>query len=206
MTRPLDSLPVTDSTRRQLDFLLAAHELTGIVRLNRLLDGSRGESSAEHSWHLALAAVVLAGEHAPGLDTGRVLTMLVVHDLVEVEAGDVPIYDEQARLDVVAAEQRAAAALFGRLPGGDGARLLALWQEFEDAVTPAARFARAVDRLQPLLLHWASDGAVWAERAVTVAQERRLTAAVAAFWPSLGPLAETLVADAHRRGLLADGP
>ncbi len=204
MTLPLDALPVPDSVRQQLDFLLESHRLTGIVRLNRLLDGSRGESSAEHSWHLALTATILAGEHAPGVDLSRVLSMLVIHDLVEVEAGDVPIYDEQSRLDIVAVEERAAVALFGRLPAAQGGELLALWHEFEDAVTDEARFARAIDRLQPLLLHWASDGAAWAQRGVTVARERRLMAAIEQFWPSLGPLADSLVTDAHRRGLLAD--
>jgi len=201
---PLDALPVPDHTRRQFDFLLESHRLTGVTRLNRLLDGSRGESSAEHSWHLALMAVVLAAEHAPGVDLSRVVTMLVIHDLVEVEAGDVPIYDEQLRLDIVAAEQQAAARLFGRLPASQSGHLLRLWHEFEDAGTDDALFARAVDRLQPLLLHWASDGAAWAERGVTAAQERRLMSAIEQFWPSLGPLADTLIADAHRRGLLAD--
>jgi putative hydrolase of HD superfamily len=130
--------------------------------------------------------------------------MLVIHDLVEVEAGDVPIYDEQLRLDVVAEEHRAAEALFGRLPPEQGGALLTLWHEFEEAGTDDARYARAIDRLQPLLLHWASDGAAWAERGVTVAVERRLMAAIERFWPSLGPIADSLVADAHRRGMLAD--
>jgi putative hydrolases of HD superfamily len=204
VTPHLDALALPDSTRRQFDFLIASHQLTGVSRLNRLLDGSRGESSAEHSWHLALMAIVLAADHAPDVDLGRVVGMLVIHDLVEVEAGDVPIYDEQLRIDIVAEEQRAAAARFGRLPPEEGSRLLALWREFEEAGTDDARFARAVDRLQPLLLHWASDGAAWAARGVTVAVERRLMAAIEGFWPALGPIADGLVADAHRRGLLAD--
>jgi putative hydrolases of HD superfamily len=204
VTSLLDGLPVTDSLRRQFDFLIASHQLTGVLRLNRLLDGSRAESSAEHSWHLALMALVLAGDHAPEVDLGKVMTMLLLHDLVEVEAGDVPVYDEQARIDIVVAEQQAAARLFARLPAAQGAELLARWHEFEAAETAEARFARAVDRLQPLLLHWASDGAAWAERQVTAAQERRLMAVIEGFWPSLGPVAEDLIADAHRRGLLAD--
>ena len=195
---------MSEPVRRRLDFLIASHHLTGVLRLNRLLDGSRGESSAEHSWHLALMATVLADEHAPGVDLGRVLTMVVIHDLVEVEAGDVPIYDEQRRLDIVAVERSAAVAMFGRLPRPQGQRLLELWHEFEAAETDDARFARAIDRLQPLLLHWASDGAAWAARGITVAQERRLMAVIAQFWPSLGPVADALVTDAHRRGLLAD--
>jgi putative hydrolase of HD superfamily len=204
VTPDLDGLPVSEPVRRQLDFLIASHHLTGVLRLNRLLDGSRSESSAEHSWHLALMATVLAADHAAGVDLARVLAMLVIHDLVEVEAGDVPIYDEQLRLDIMAAEQRAAVALFGRLPQPQGDALLALWHEFEAAETDDARFARGIDRLQPLLLHWAGDGVAWAARGVTVAQERRVMAAIVEFWPSLGPVAETLVADAHRRGLLAD--
>ena len=204
VTLDLDGLAMPGPTRRQLDFLVAAHRLTSVGRVNRLADGSRAESSAEHSWHLAVMALVLAADHAAGLDLARVLSMLVIHDLVEVEAGDVPIYDEQRRIDIAAAEQAAAVALFGRLPAGQGSGLLELWEEFEDARTDDARFARAVDRLQPLLMHCASDGAAWAERGITVAQERRLMAAIEHFWPSLGPIADTLITDAHRRGLLAD--
>jgi putative hydrolase of HD superfamily len=204
MKLSFDGLPVPAAVGRQLDFLVAAHRLTEVSRVNRLLDGTRGESSAEHSWHLALMALVLAGDHAPAADLSRVVTMLVIHDLVEVEVGDVPIYDEQARLDIMAAEQLAAVRLFERLPEIAGAELLELWREFEAAETADARFARAVDRLQPLLMHCASDGAAWAERGVTVAQERRLMAAIAQYWPSLAPIAETLIDDAHRRGLLAE--
>lgn len=204
MTVGFDALAVPGPHGRQLDFLVAAHGLTAVSRVNRLLDGTRGESSAEHSWHLALMALVLAGAHAPEADLGRVVTMLIIHDLVEVEVGDVPIYDEQARVDIVAAEHEAAVRLFGRLPTADGDWLLGLWREFEAAETTDARFARAIDRLQPLLMHVASDGAAWAERGVTSAQERRLMGAIEGYWPSLGPVAETLIADAERRGLLAE--
>jgi putative hydrolase of HD superfamily len=128
--------------------------------------------------------------------------MLTIHDLVEVEAGDVPIYDEQARIDIVAEEERAAARLFGRLPARQAEHLLDLWHEFEAAQTSEARFARAIDRLQPLLLHWAGDGAAWSERNVTVEQERRLMAAIGEYWPSLAPACQALIDDAHRRGML----
>jgi putative hydrolases of HD superfamily len=130
--------------------------------------------------------------------------MLTIHDLVEVEAGDVPIYDEQARVEIAAAEERAAARLFGRLPGRQSGDLLQLWHEFEAAESEEARFARAIDRLQPLLLHWAGDGATWAERNVTVSQERRLMAVIGDYWPSLAAVGQSLIDDAHQRGLLAD--
>jgi len=198
----VDALAVSAPHRQRLDFLLAAHDLTAVLRVNRLLNGSRCETSAEHSWHLALAALTLGPEVAPGVDLGRVLAMLIVHDLPEVYAGDVPIHDEQARLAIAAVEEEAAVRLFGKLPAEQGNQLLALWHEFEAARTDEARFARAIDRIQPLLLHWASDGAAWAERRVTVEQERRIMSAVDTFWPALAPTAAALIDDAHRRGLL----
>jgi putative hydrolase of HD superfamily len=189
--------------RRRLDFLVAAHGLTAVERVNRLLDGSRAETSAEHSWHLALTASILARELAPELDLARVLEMLLVHDVVEVDAGDVPIYDVAAREAVAAAERAAADRLFGLLGDDEGARLHALWHEFEDAHTPEARFAKAVDRLQPMLVHWAGTGEAWAARGVTVAQERTFVVAIAGWWPPLEPLARAIVDDAERRGMLA---
>jgi putative hydrolase of HD superfamily len=198
-----DELAIPATSRQQLEFLVTAHGLTAVTRLNRLLDGSRGETSAEHSWHLALTAVVLAGEHAPEVDLGRVVAMLTIHDLVEIEAGDVPIYDEQARIDVLVDEERAAARLFGLLPAPQAGQLLQLHHEFEAAQTQEARFAKAIDRLQPLLLHWAGDGDVWRDRKVTVDRERRLMAAIGEYWPSLAGIAEALIDDAHRRGMLS---
>ena len=197
-----DALALDAEERRRLGFLVAAHGLTSVVRLNRLLDGSRGETSAEHSWHLALTALVLHPTVAPEVDLLAVLEMLLVHDVVEVDAGDVPIYDAVARAAAVAGEEAAATRLFGLLPADQGRRIREAWDAFEAAATPEARFARAVDRLQPILIHWAGDGAVWRERGVTVGQERELMGLVAGFWPPLGPFAEALVDDAIRRGML----
>jgi putative hydrolases of HD superfamily len=185
-----------------LRFLVAAHGLTSVTRGNRLLDGSRGETSAEHSWHLTLTALALASESEAELDLTRVLSMLVVHDLVEIEVGDVPVYDAPARLAIEADERRAAERIFGGLPSELGVQMLELWREFEAAETAEARFARAVDRLQPILVHWAGDGAAWAEFGVTLAQEHEMAALVSELWPPLGPTAEALVDDAARRGLL----
>ena len=192
------------AARARVDFLVTAHGLTLVQRVNRLLDGSRSETSAEHSWHLALTALVLAPEHAPDLVLEAVLTMLLVHDLVEVDAGDVPIYDVQARAEIEAVERAAAERLFGLLPAGQRERLHAVWEAFEDAATPEARFARAVDRMQPMLVHWAGDGAAWAQRGITVAQERAFVEAIAAWWTSLGPVAAATVDDAIARGMLVE--
>ena len=192
------------AARARVDFLVTAHGLTLIERVNRLLDGSRSETSAEHSWHLALAAVVLAPEYAPGVDLEAVLTMLLVHDLVEIDAGDVPIYDAEARAAIEAVERAAAERLFGLLPAQQGARLREAWDAFEEAATPEARFARAVDRMQPMLVHWAGDGAAWAQRGVTVAQERAFVDTIDRWWPPLRPVAEAIVDDAVARGMLVE--
>jgi putative hydrolase of HD superfamily len=198
-------LAVDSDTRRELGFLVTAHTLTSVTRVNRLLDDSRGETSAEHSWHLALAALTLAPRYAPGVDIARVLTMLVLHDLVEVETGDVPIYDEQARVDVRADEQAAAERLFGRLPVEEGRRLLELWREGEAASTLDARFAKALDRLQPMLVHWAGTARVWLDRGVSVEFEHRLVELVGSYWPPLRPVAAALIDDAEARGMFPDG-
>ncbi len=113
--------------------------------------------------------------------------MLLVHDLVEVDAGDVPIYDVEARAAIEEVERVAAQRLFGLLPDEQGARLRAAWEQFEAVATPEARFARAVDRMQPMLVHWAGDGAAWAQRGITVAQERAFVETISGWWPSLGP-------------------
>ena len=195
-------LAVDDATRARVHFLVVGHALTEVERVNRLVSGRRAETSAEHSWHLALAAATLAAEHAPEVDLADVLVMLAIHDVVEVRAGDVPIYDTAARRAAEAVEAAAARELFGLLPADEGVAMLRRWEAFEAGQTPAARFARALDRLQPLLLHWAGDGAAWAQRGVTVAQERDIAAQVAAWWPSLGALADALVDDADARGML----
>jgi putative hydrolase of HD superfamily len=194
----LDGLSLGETDRDRLSFLVIAHGLTSVQRLNRLLDGSRGETSAEHSWHLALSAIVLQEYAGATVQIDRVVRMLLVHDVVEVDAGDVPIYDEADRAAIVKAEERAAHRLFGLLPEPDASAHLALWREFEDAQTDDARFARALDRLQPVLVHWAGGGAVWRERRITELQERRILDLIDQYWPPLMPFAAATVA----RGML----
>ncbi|MFI6781549.1 HD family hydrolase [Micromonospora sp. NPDC050276] len=203
MPDTLADRPLDPDLRARLDFLVEAHRLTGVDRLNRLLTDARSESSAEHSWHLGLMVTVLGPVLAPGLDHSRVTTMLAIHDLVEIEAGDVPVYDVDGRSDVAAREAEAAARVFGRLPAAQSADLHALWHEFEAAETAEARFAKAIDRLQPVLLHWAGGGRVWRRRGTSAAEERRVTASIQRHWPDLWPLTDALIDDARARGMLA---
>ena len=198
----LSGLAVDEADRARLTFLVAAHALTGVQRLNRVLDSSRPETSAEHSWHLALSAIMLREHAGPSVALERVVEMLLIHDVVEVDVGDVPVYDEPGRLAIAEHEERAAQRLFGLLPEPDAGAYLALWREFEAAQTDDARFARALDRLQPILVHWAGGGTVWQDRQVTVGDEARLLAVIETHWPPLLGLATALIDDALARGLI----
>lgn len=138
---------------RQMDFLDAVEALKVVERRNRTVDRARRENSAEHSWHVALMALVLAEHAEPGIDRLRVVAMLLVHDLVEIHAGDTWLYDDAAVADQAEREADAAARLFARLPDDQAAHFLALWREFDARETPEARFAAAIDALQPLANH-----------------------------------------------------
>ncbi|RYD30128.1 MAG: HD domain-containing protein [Verrucomicrobiaceae bacterium] len=164
------SMNTEDAMQRQLAFLVELDRLKSIVRQSPLVDRSRKENSAEHSWHLALFALVLS-EHAPGIDVTRVVKMLLLHDIVEIDAGDAPIHltlDDRTLLEQ--AERQAAERIFGMLPSELGQEFLDLWLEFEAALTVDARFAKALDRLQPLLLNTLTGGGTWTENGVTEQQ------------------------------------
>jgi putative hydrolase of HD superfamily len=188
---------VDEGIRERIAFLVTAHTLTGVERRNRLLDNSRAENSAEHSWHLALCALVLAPTFAPTVDLGHVLALLTVHDVIEVIAGDIP-YDDPSRTAQAAIDATAARTMFATFP--DGERLLTHWNEYSAAVTPEARFAQGIDHLQPILVHWAGGGRVWRERPVARATVQQRVADATAFWPPIGHLASRIVADAAKRG------
>ena len=146
-------------------FLLEADRLKSVVRATRLTDGSRHENSAEHSWHLTLFALTLADQAPEGVSIDRVIRMLILHDLVEIDAGDTPIF--AAQLGTQDAEEKAAAdRIFGLLPPDQARAFRTLWDEFEAAETPDAIFAKALDRFQPPLLNLAGTGSSWADYAV----------------------------------------
>ena len=165
---------MTDRLDAQFAFLNEADRLKSVLRATTLCDGSRRENSGEHSWHLALYALVLAEQAAPGVDINRVIRMLLIHDLVEIDVGDVPIHPANgtahASADTQAAESRAADRIFGLLPADTGAELRALWDEFESAETPDAIFAKSLDRVQPVMANLQSGGGTWIEYNVTAEQ------------------------------------
>lgn len=180
-----DTAPLTaaesDRLARQFDFLTEADRLKSVLRATTLADGSRRENSGEHSWHLALYALVLADQAGPGVDLTRVVKMLILHDLVEIDTGDVPIHSANgqahASAATLAAEARAADRIFGLLPADQARDLRTLWDEFEAADSPDARFAKALDRVQPVMQNLASGGGTWASYNVTFDQlEKRVGA------------------------------
>jgi putative hydrolases of HD superfamily len=194
-----------DRLRAQLAFLLEADQLKAVVRRNPLADRSRRENAAEHSWHLALFALVLAEHAAEPVDVCRVVRMLLVHDVVEIDAGDTFAYDEDGHADKLERERAAAERLFGLLPDGQARELRALWEEFEERATPEARFAHAIDRLQPILLNATAGGGTWVEHGVSIEQVRAYNHVIAAGAPGLWDHAQHVLEQAVAQGLLADG-
>ena len=192
---------------QQMRFVTEAGLLKRVLRQTMLTDPARRENSAEHSWHLAVMALAL-GEYAPpGTDLGRVIAMLLLHDLVEIDAGDLFAYagpDQQQRQE--AAERAAADRLFALLPAGQAAGTRALWDEFEERRTAEARFARALDRLQPMLANMQAGGGTWAEHRITADQVLVKVALIEDGSAELGGYARDLVATAVRTGLLSAAP
>jgi putative hydrolases of HD superfamily len=190
---------------RQIGFILEIDRLKQVFRRNSLLDGTRRENDAEHSWHLAAMALVLA-EYADekGLDLLRVLKMLVIHDLVEIDAGDAFVYDSAAMELKAGLEQRAAERIFGLLPGEQGQELRELWEDFEARKTPEARFASALDRLQPLLINYHTGGGAWRQNGIRSHQVLARNAPIGDASEELWEYARGLIEDAVRRGFIEE--
>lgn len=170
----------------QVAFLQEADRLKNVLRASRLIDDSRRENSAEHSWHVMLYALVLADQAGPDVSIGRVLRMLLIHDIVEIDAGDTPIHGKVDAAAQEAAEAAAADRLFGLLPADQAREFRALWDEFEAAQSADARFAKAIDRFQTPIANLANGGGTWREYAVTFDQlNRRVGVPIDAGAPSL---------------------
>ncbi|MGI5268475.1 HD domain-containing protein [Nonomuraea sp. CA-218870] len=196
--------PAEDRLTDQIAFAVEIDKLKRIIRRNLLMDGSRRENDAEHSWYVATLAMVL-GEHAPpGTDLQRVVAMLLVHDLVEIDAGDTFVYDPVAVAAQTEAERAAADRIFALLPGEQGARLRRLWEEFEERETPEARFARALDRFAPILANHHTEGGTWRLFKVTAAQVMEKVRLIEEGAPSLGAYARALVEESVAKGHLSE--
>jgi putative hydrolases of HD superfamily len=194
----------SDRLDAQLRFVLEIDRLKGVDRRNHLADGTRVENVAEHSWHLALLALVLGEHSAEPVDLGRVVRMLLVHDLVEIDAGDTFVYDDAGRASKAAREQAAADRIFSLLPADQATELRSLWDEFEALETPEARYARSIDRLAPVVLNHASGGLTWAQHGITADRVREVNSVIADGAPALWEAAAGLIDDAVDQGMLPD--
>ncbi|MCL9761454.1 HD domain-containing protein [Frankia sp. AiPa1] len=177
-------------------------KLKSVLRRSNLVDLSRPENDAEHSWHLAMLAVVLGEYAAAGVDHGRVLRMLLVHDLVEIYAGDTFVYDPHAVAGQQQRERAAADQLFPQLPPDQATPLRALWEEFERRDTADARFARALDRVQPLLLNFYTGGSTWRPHGVRHVDVLAHREVIEQGSPALWEYVRTMLDAAVRRGYL----
>jgi putative hydrolases of HD superfamily len=186
----------------QLAFLLEMDRLKSVVRRNYLADGTRRENTAEHSWTLALMAIVLAEHAAEPVDVARVVQMVVVHDLVEVDAGDTYVYDDAGLSTQAEREDRAADRIYALLPGDQGAELRAAWEEFEHGTSPEARFARSVDRFAGFLLNESSGGRAWRENGITADRVAARNASVGDGAPALWDEVQRRLAEVVAQGRL----
>lgn len=164
---------------RQIAFCREIDKEKQVGRQTYLADGSRKENDAEHAWHMAVMTLLLSEYANHEIDVLRTVSMLLVHDLVEIDAGDTFAYDEEAKKSQRERELKGAERLFGMLPEDQRDRIRALWDEFEAGQTAEALFARAMDNFQPMLLNAASDGKAWAERGVRLEQVERRNAKTA---------------------------
>ena len=193
---------VSDRLDHQLRFVRELDKLKGVLRRTSLIDRSRRENSAEHSWHLAMMALAL-GEYAPsGTDLSRAIELLLVHDIVEIDAGDTFAFDAAGNLDKAAREVAAADRLFGLLPPDLDARFRRAWEEFEAGETPAARFANALDRLGALVQNDAGgDGGTWrihgVGREAVLRRMEPIRAGAPALWPAVLAAVDRAVAAGH---------
>ena len=199
---PLDGLPARLAA--QLTFVAELDKLKRVLRQSLTTGDVRRENSAEHAWHVALMAPLLA-EHANlPVDALKVAKMMLIHDVVEIDAGDVLVYDDAARAAQAAKEQAAADRLFGLLPADQGADLRALWEEYEAGRTPEARFALALDRVQPLMLNYLTGGRTWRGNGVTADKVFTRNAVIADGSEALWTFAEALIRKAVDEGLLPE--
>lgn len=194
--------PIAPRLQQQLAFLLEIDRLKSVLRQSRLIGVDRRENSAEHSWHLAMLALILAEYSDEPIDLMRVISLVLIHDIVEIDAGDTYCYDTAALSSKADREAQAAARIFGLLPDDQATALMDGWQEFEASVTPEARFAQVLDRLMPLLHNSMSQGIVWQEHGITAAQVHARNQSIAAASRSLAELVDAVLADAVRLGYL----
>ncbi|WP_229603730.1 HD domain-containing protein [Vibrio parahaemolyticus] len=192
-----------DRLEKQLALLIELDKLKSVLRRTRVKSAEgRLENSGEHSWHVALMAVLMEEHTNAPVDICRVMKMLLIHDVVEIDAGDTFVYDTAATKEQAEKEIKAAERLFGMLPTDQGQELLALWQEFEAAQSDDAKYAKALDRLIPMLLNYHNNGQSWKENSVTREQALTINKRIEFGSVTLWDKAKELIEEATEKGWL----
>ncbi|MBD2843579.1 HD domain-containing protein [Paenibacillus sp. IB182496] len=193
-----------DQLNQQIDFLIEIDKLKNVERKTKIISGSRLENDAEHSWHLAMMAFILHKHANHEVDLFKVIKMLLVHDLVEIDAGDTFAYDLQGQADKLDRESKAAKRLFGLLPEEQGNELMTLWMEFEKKETPEACFAASLDRLQPLIHNHLNQGDTWKKYNITSGQVVNRNREISNGSEALWAYAEQLIKKSVDQGILSE--
>lgn len=201
-TTTYTSTDLMERLNRQIAFLMEIDKLKHIYRQTYLLDRSRHDSDVEHSWHFAVMAMVLAEYAKDSVDVCKVMKMAMIHDIVEIDAGDVLIYERKPGEDHYLKEQAAARRIFGMLPADQAQEYIDLWEEFEARMTPEAKFAAAIDRLDPILHNYYTEGMAWKEHGVTADRVLEINSRIGLASPELWDLVQELVRDCVNKGYL----
>jgi len=188
---------------RQIDFIVEIDKLKQVLRQSAVISDRRRENDAEHSWHLAVMAMLLS-EYVKedNIDLLKVIKMVLVHDLVEIDAGDTFAYDEAGHDDKEARELKAAERIFNLLPSDQTEEIWSLWQEFEEKQTPEARYAASLDRLQPLLLNYHTEGHTWKKPGVNSEKVYRRMAVIKESLPEVWDYVVEIIEDSVSKGYL----
>lgn len=187
---------------QQLDFIKEIDKIKYIQRKTKLFNSDRNENDAEHSWHLAMMVIVLANHSNEAIDVLKVIKMVLIHDIVEIDAGDTFIYDTNKNHSNTEKERVAANRIFGLLPNKQSEELIAIWEEFESGETNEAKFARAMDRLEPLLQNVSNNGGTWKEFGVGYSKVYEKKQVIAEGSKTIWDFAENLIDESVDKGIL----
>lgn len=193
---------IPESLQKQIAFIKEIDKIKYIQRKTKLFNSDRNENDAEHSWHLAVMAIVLAGHANEAVDILKVVKMVLIHDIVEIDAGDTFIYDTQKNHQNTDNERLAAQRIFGLLPEEQARELIEIWEEFEAGETKEAKFAKSMDRLEPLLQNTSNNGGTWNEFGVNYEKVYEKKKVIKEGSTSLWDFAENLIDESVEKGIL----
>ena len=195
----------TDNLVKQVSFIKEIDKLKYIQRKTKLFNSDRNENDAEHSWHLAMMTIVLAEHSDKPIDILKVLKMVLIHDIVEIDAGDIFLYDTSKNHNNTVQERIAAQRIFGLLPAEQAKEFIAIWEEFEEGITDEAKFAKSMDRFEPLLQNTSNNGGTWAEFNVPYQKVYDKKEAIKEGSTSIWSYAENLINESVDKGILKKG-